>query len=68
MLGIYGSFADADCTQLHADWDNSKIWVLKKEEPITTEEVVRRYMSGAIDFISDGSLIHLLEQKMGRTL
>lgn len=59
--------SDGDYTQLRADWD-SKSWILKLEEALTIEEVVERFLAGSIDFCADTSLIHLLEQRTGRTL
>jgi hypothetical protein len=67
FLGKYGSDRKGDLTMLVADWDNSKSWILKKEEPLTSEQVIERFLKGEIDFISDYSLISEIERRTGRT-
>jgi hypothetical protein len=67
FLGKYGSDHKGDLIMLVADWDNSKSWMLKKEEPLTTEQVIARFLKGEIDFISDYSLMSEIERRTGRT-
>jgi len=64
-LGVYGVHGNADFTQQYMNWD-SKNWRLLKEEPLTHDEVIERYLKGEIDYIFDFGIIHEIENLTGR--
>lgn len=62
------SGVSSDYTEWFMDWDNARNWKLKKEIPVTREEVFALYAKGEIDYISDTSLTQELEAKLGCNL
>lgn len=58
---------NSDLTQYFMNYSDERYFKLIKEEPVTTEQVLEKFNKGVLDYISDFSLILLLEQRTGRT-